>query len=360
MRFAVWMTLGSLLFAGCTTPAPDSQDSAASASDSSPDSPAVTVVVSSDILCDLTEQVMGATQETTDLTCLMGPDQDPHTYATTPSDRRAIAQAQLFFYDGYNLTPTIAQLADSAETGVKTVAVFEMAVPNPLMFDHDHNHDHDHGHEDEHGAHDHEEPEHEDHGHEGNDQEKETQQPDPHVWHDVEQAIAAVEVIAAELSAIAPQHRDTYARNADQFTQTLTTLDTWIGEQIATIPADQRILVTTHASFNYFVAAYGLTRAEALQGLSTEDAPSAATLKRLVEQIQATQVPTVFPENIANNTVLDTVTREAGVKSSATPLLTGSRGSLGSYVDMMVSNTCAIATGLGGQCQDFAPPNPTN
>jgi manganese/iron transport system substrate-binding protein len=304
----------------------------------------LTVVVSSDILCDLTEQVMGDTQEMINLTCLMGPDQDPHTYATTPSDRKEIAQAQLFFYDGYNLSPTTAKLAESAEAGVKTVAVFEAAVPRPLMFEA--GHDHDHG--DEHG---------DDHNH-GNDSDQ--PQPDPHVWQDVELTIAAVDVIAAELGAIAPQHRDTYTTNADQFTATLTALDAWIGDQIATIPPEQRTLITTHASFNYFVQAYGLTQAEALQGVTTEETPSAATVKRLVEQIQAASVPAIFAEAVINDRTLQTVAREAGVNLAEARLFTGSTGTLGGYVEMMVANTCAIATGLGGECQDFAPPNPAN
>jgi len=317
------------------------------------------VVVSSDILCHLTREVAA---ETVDLTCLMDADQDPHTYQATPSDRRAIAQANLFLYDGYNLSAGTAGLAESAEAGVKTLAVYEQAVPDPILAVHRHDHeDHDHDdadHDPDPDDHDHADPDdddpddHDDYDHDDDPDDEKV--PDPHVWHDVDHIIAAVEIIATELATVAPDHAATYQENAADLTATLSELDDWIGKQIETIPAGQRVLVTTHGAFNYFVAAYGLESSAALQGVSTEETPSAATVKATVEKIQATQVPTIFTELTASNRAIATVAREAGVKVAEIPLFTETTGTAGSYVGMMAANTCAIVDGLGGNCTPFA------
>ncbi|WP_081594724.1 metal ABC transporter substrate-binding protein [Allocoleopsis franciscana] len=70
------------------------------------------VVATNSILCDLTRQVA---QESIDLTCLMKPGQDPHTYQLTPSDRRAIEEAQLILYGGYGYEPALEQAIRASE-----------------------------------------------------------------------------------------------------------------------------------------------------------------------------------------------------------------------------------------------------
>ncbi|MEY2859022.1 MAG: hypothetical protein RLZZ74_3335, partial [Cyanobacteriota bacterium] len=58
------------------------------------------VVASHNVICDLVQTIA---QETIELTCLLDANQDPHTYKPTPSQLKAIAEAQLVFYGGYEL-----------------------------------------------------------------------------------------------------------------------------------------------------------------------------------------------------------------------------------------------------------------
>jgi len=51
-----------------------------------------------------------------DLTCLIDPDADPHTYQATPEDRKAIEMAQLILYGGYDFEPTIINLVQVTKT----------------------------------------------------------------------------------------------------------------------------------------------------------------------------------------------------------------------------------------------------
>lgn len=302
-----------------------------------------TVVASYSVLCDLTETIAA---ETIDLACLIDRDRDPHTYSATPSDRERLEKAQLILYGGYEFDTTVESLVKATQNSAPKVAVNEEAVPQPMI-----GHFHDREGEKYEGetadAHSHEEEE---------QREAEAEEPDPHVWLDAQNAIAMTKVIRDRLSAVNPSQAQFYAANADRLIRDLEELDRWIQAQIATIPAGKRTLITTHDALGYYANAYDLDALESLQGLSADEAPTPSRVKELVEIVRQTGVSTLFLELTANNTTLETVAREAGVRVSDRTLRTdglGDRGSeTGTYIGMMTSNTCAIVEGLGGQCQD--------
>jgi len=339
----------ALGLASCSAPREDADPPANSALRS--------VIAADTILCDLTRQIAA---ETVELTCLMEPDQDPHTYQPTPSDRRALEQADLVLYGGYDLAPNAeGVIAALSEERVKAIAVYEAAVPDPVLAAHSHSHaegeDEEHAHAED-AEHTHAEGEEHTHAEEEGDL-----VPDPHVWHDVKNVVAAVDVIAEALSDLNPEQAERYAENAADLQAELERLDAWVAEQLATVPEGRRVLVTTHDAFNYYVQAYDFADAIALQGLSTDDAPSAARVKAMTETIAAAKVPTIFVEATANPKGLETVAREAKVKVAEQPLFTGALGPEGSetatYVQAIAYNTCVIAEGLGGTCQPFTAGN---
>ncbi|NEO33070.1 MAG: zinc ABC transporter solute-binding protein [Symploca sp. SIO3C6] len=302
------------------------------------------VVASNSILCDLTQQIA---QDTVELTCLMEREQDPHTYNMTPSARKAMETAALILYSGYKLAPGIEGVVEAMDTTAPKIAVYEEAVPEPILAGHHHHHEGE--------KHDHEE----ENKHQGEEKVANTEglEPDPHVWHNVQNGVAIVEVIEAQLAQFNSEQAQLYAENSEQLKEQLGKLDVWVKQQVATIPAAQRTLVTTHDAFNYYIQAYGFENSGALQGVSTEEKPTAARVKELVANVQANQVPTIFAEATANNQVIGTVAREAGVKISEQKLLTGALGAEGSgsgtYIGMITTNTCTIVNGLGGKCTPF-------
>jgi manganese/iron transport system substrate-binding protein len=304
------------------------------------------VVASNSILCDLTEKIA---RDTIALKCLISPEQDPHTYTTKPSDRQALETAQLVLYGGYGLEMGLEGLIESVNSPAPKIAVFEQAVSEPMMTAaHAHDEESDaHAHDEESDAHAHDE-ESDAHAH---DEEKLV--PDPHVWLDVENAIAIAKIIQDRLSTLNPDQAETYTQNAAELTADLERLNTWITDQIETIPASQRILITTHDAFNYFTQAYNFQDAEALQGLSTEETPTAAQVKTLVTKIKTAKVPAIFAEVSTNDRAIATVAREANVKVATPPLLTGGLGETETYTEMMTVNTCTIVDNLGGQCTPF-------
>lgn len=337
-RFIGNATVLALAFTwvGCTSNQQTTNSSPNTTSASAPtpiDSNRPKVVATSSVLCDITEKIA---QDTVDLTCLIPAGTDPHVYQPKPSDRKAIEQANLILYNGYGFEADLIKLIESNQNSAPKVAVGEVAVPKPLKGEQD------------------------DHEHSAGEKAQANQEHgefDPHVWHDAKNGVRMVEAVRDKLEKISPNRAETYSRNAEKMTRELTQLDSWIKSQISTIPAQQRKLVTTHDAIGYYAAAYGIPMEGALQGISTEEKPTAGRVKELVGEIKRANVPTIFAEATINPKLIETVAREAKVKVSEQKLLADGLGEKGTNADtyekMLIANTQAIVEGLGGKYTAF-------
>lgn len=319
-RWVAW--LGVIFLASCN---PNPKDDPAATTTES-----LQVVTTYSVLCDLTQQVAA---DTIELSCLIPPGEDPHAYQATPQDRQQLEIADLILYGGYNHEPKIIKLIEATPDSATKVAVHEVAVPQPLKGGHDH-----HAHE-------------EDHDHEKEEEESVT---DPHVWHDVENAIAMVKVITTQLSQVNPDDAVIYQENAQDFISQLQQLDNWVQTKINTIPTRARKLVTTHDTLSYYAQAYGLEEIGALQGVIPTEKPTAARVKMLVKVVNEAKVPAIFIEANINHQIIKTVAREAKVKVAPTKLLVDGLGETGkdgaTYISMIRYNTCVIVKALEGKC----------
>lgn len=138
---------------------------------------------------------------------------------------------------------------------------------------------------------------------------------DPHLWHDVRNAQAYVEIIRDELIAVDPEGANEYRRNAAAYLAELDALDLEVQETIASIPQSRRYLITTHDAFAYLGKAYDVT----IAGFVTPNPatePSLAERRRLSETIRNLQVPAVFlePNLIQRSSVLAQVAREENIR----------------------------------------------
>jgi manganese/iron transport system substrate-binding protein len=312
LPYVVSLALLSIL-AGCSS---REQTATTKGSDDRP-----LVVATSSVICDLTKQIA---KETIDLQCLIAAGEDPHVYQAKPDDRKAIDSAKLIFYAGYNFDPNAIKLIKASSNTADKIAVHEVAVPKPSI---------------------------EESKREG---EKE---PDPHIWHNAQNGLAMVKVIADALTKLEPDEAKLYRDNAVKITAELNSIDGWIKTEIATIPANQRKLVTTHDALGYFASAYGLKVEGALQGLSTEEAATAARVGELVKEVKQANVPTIFAERTINPQLITAVAKEANVKLSDRELYADGLGETGSegdsYQKMLISNTETIVEGLGGKYTPF-------
>ncbi|GAB4233216.1 MAG: zinc ABC transporter substrate-binding protein [Stanieria sp.] len=275
------------------------------------------VVSTSTIIADLTTQVGGDEIEHQGI---LQPGSDPHVYEPTPKDSIALEKADLILYNGYNLEPGLIKMMNATGNQAEKFAVGE--VVKPLDYEY-----------------------------------KGQKEPDPHVWGDAKNAILMVEAIRDRLIELFPEDKQEFTTNAAGLIADLERLDSWITKQIATIPSDQRKLVTTHDAFQYYANAYGLDITGTLIGISTEEQPSAQTVKQLADSIQKANVPAIFAETTINPKLIQTVAEEAGVKLAPQQLYSDSIGAPGSegdtYLKMLIANTKTIVEALGGNYQDF-------
>lgn len=138
---------------------------------------------------------------------------------------------------------------------------------------------------------------------------------DPHLWHDVGNAQSYVELIRDTLIGVDPAGAATYRRNADAYLAELVALDTYVSDTIASIPAANRYLVTTHHAFAYLAHAYDIEVA----GFVTPNPavePSLADRRKLTETIRNLRVRAVFlePNLRARSSTLVEVAKEQGVR----------------------------------------------
>jgi ABC-type Zn uptake system ZnuABC Zn-binding protein ZnuA len=173
---------------------------------------------------------------------------------------------------------------------------------------------------------------------------------DPHVWFDPTNVQRMVGAIVNELTAVDPAGADVYAANGAAYSAQLDELDRDIQAQWAAVPEGQRRLVTDHDVFGYYVDRYGLTFVGSiLSSLSTDAEPSAAELQRLIQNIRAQRVRSIFTESSVNPRLAQQISQQAGVRISSNLYgdALGKPGSAGdTYLKMMRFDTATMIDGM--------------
>lgn len=279
------------------------------------------VVATTGVLCDLTKLVA---EKTINLSCLVSPETSPQLYQPQQSDSQAIQQADLIFYNGYKFEPNLQSIINQTKNKTRKVAVAQAAVSKPLNY-----------------------------------RQGDKIVPDPHVWHNVKNAIKMVDVINTNLKRIAPANADIYNSNKQAIKSEFSQLDTWVKQRISSIPKKGRILITTHDAMGYYTKAYGLSIPAALQGIGSNEKNLDARVKQLVDTINKNFAPTIFADTTISIDLIENVAQQARINISKNSLFADDLGASGtegdSYENMMIANTRTIVEGLGGTYLIFQP-----
>lgn len=303
MAVIALLALGALLAAsGCGAPPADSLSRSGTGK--------LQVVATTTIIGDLVRNVVGDRAE---VTVLLPPDADPHTFEPRPGDLTAVSRAQVLFKNGAGLEAFLEPLLRNAGSAPLIVECAEGLKLRTM-------------------------------------EEDGQQIADPHLWFDVRNAIHYVERIRDGLIQADPAGRDVYTANADHTIAQLNELDAWIVEQVNQVPPEQRKLVTSHDTLGYFADRYGFEVIGALFPTSGVEAqPSAQEIASLMEAIKAAGVKAIFTESTVDPKFAEQIARDAGVKV-VTKLYTDALGGPGSgaetYMDMMRHNVQAIVEAL--------------
>ncbi len=332
----VILLVASLLLAACgaaATPTPhaDAASGAEHNVESAPPLSAVElapgaklrVAATTNIVVDVVRQIGG---DRVELTALLPPGADPHSYQATPDDLRQLNGAQVIFVNGLHLEEAMAPVLENLDAPTPVVSV-NAGVTTRLFGAESHADEHDDEGDGADGAHDHEEG-------------------DPHTWMNPVNVMVWSENIAHALETLDPANAAAYRAAADAYVAELEQLDGEMRAQFAAIPAPQRKLVTDHDNLGYLADAYGFTVVGAvIPSLSTMAAPSAQEMAALHDQIQAEDVSVILVGNTVNPATAQQLAQDTGARVVAiyTDSLSDAAGPAPTYLAMMRHNLAQIS-----------------
>jgi zinc/manganese transport system substrate-binding protein/manganese/iron transport system substrate-binding protein len=270
-----------------------------------PDADALRVVTTTTVFADIVAAVGGSR---TNVHSIIPPGVGPEDYEPKPDDARSLADAQLIVSNGVGLDDFLNRLLSSGSGGSTPRLVLGDGLPTIDV----------------------------------------DGEPNPHFWLDPTIVKTGyLPKIVAALSAAAPSDRATFEANAATYGAQLDTLDAELKAQVATIPSENRKLVTFHDAFPYFARHFGFELVGVVLANVGQE-PNAAELAALVDKVKAAHVKAVFSEAQFNPKLSQTLADEAGIKSVITTLYNDALGPApaDSYPGMMRWNVSQIVEAL--------------
>ena len=294
-KLAGILVVAALLVAACSSePAADDRS---------------TIVATTSVVGDLVSNVVG---EGAEVVVIMGPGVDPHDFQASVRQVESIANADLVVGIGLGLEESLLDVIDAGSNRLLLLGP-EL---DPIEF-------RDNGHDTDDGG----------------------QAFDPHVWQDPGRMAVAVELIGDRLDGIV----EGATESARTYADALRTLDSEVAQQVSKIPADRRVMVTTHEAFGYYADAYGFEIIGVIiQGGTTMSEPSAADLEQLARIIEESGTPAIFTEATHPTTLAQAVSDEVGRPIEIVELISDALSAdVPTYVEMIRTNTELIVEALG-------------
>lgn len=175
--------------------------------------------------------------------------------------------------------------------------------------------------------------------------------PNPHLWPDPALGLRYAELTQQQLAALDPDNAGYYGENLELFRQRINAMDAAIREAVASVPPENRRLITYHDSWAYFAVAYGLEVIGAVQPSDFAE-PSAREVADIIDQVRELGLPVVFGAAEFSSDVLETIADETDavfIDELADDDLPGGPGDAEhSYLGLMRQNMRIMIPALGG------------
>lgn len=297
--------LGTFLFGSCSAP----EQSALQKHQF------LNIVATTGMIADAVVNIAG---DSVKVQALMGPGVDPHLYKATQGDLKTLTGADVVLYNGLHLEGKMGEVLEKLSR-IKIVVAVAAEIDSSRLL--------------------------------GSPTYKDAF--DPHIWFDVSLWKSAVEAVNKTLQAHDPQRAVYYEKNAQKYLQQLDSLHQAVKTEIATIPREQRVLITAHDAFEYFGRAYDI-EVRGLQGLSTVSEFGLKDVTDLVDFIIKRNIKAVFVETSISQRSIQAVVE--GCQKKGHPVVIG--GSLfsdamgaantpkGTYIGMVHANVETITQAL--------------
>jgi len=174
---------------------------------------------------------------------------------------------------------------------------------------------------------------------------------DPHIWLDLSNSENIVDAIASAFVKKDPQNSDLYIQNAHELKNELKDLDN--GFKIGLSNCQTKTLIYGgHYAFGYLIKRYGLSYFAA-QGLAPDSEPTAQDIARLISELKKDNIKYVFYEELSSPKIAETISEETGAKllllNAAHNISKDDMNKGVTFIDIMKENLINLRTGL--QCQ---------
>ncbi|MDX5438628.1 MAG: zinc ABC transporter substrate-binding protein [Pontibacter sp.] len=273
------------------------------------------VVTTTSILKDAVQNIVG---DVADVESVMGSGVDPHLYKATQGDLKKLTEADVVIYNGLHLEGKMGEVLEKLSRQ-KTVVAGAESIPDAKL--------------------------------KRSPQYKDSH--DPHVWFDVTLWQEVVKNLSQKLQEKDPANAEVYKQNTTAYLQQLDQLHQWVTQEIASIPDQQRILITAHDAFGYFGDAYNI-QVRGLQGISTVSEFGLQDVASLVNFIADNKIKAVFVESSVSPKAIEAVVVGSKQKGHAVEIggtlfsdALGEDGTPeGTYIGMVRHNVNTIVSSL--------------
>lgn len=280
------------------------------------ESSVIKVTTTTSMVTDLVKSVGG---ERVEVQGLMGAGVDPHLYKASASDITKLQRAEVIFYSGLLLEGKLQDIFAKMARVKKHVYPVTESIPEKELLE-----------PESFGGH-----------------------YDPHVWFDVTLWAKSVETVVKGLSEFDPTGKAYFEKRGAALQASMKDLHQWALKKAAELPQEKRILITSHDAFNYFGRAYGF-KVVGLQGISTVEEASLASMTKLVDFVKEQKVKALFVESSVSPAAIKRISQDAGVKvggelfsdAMGTPGQIENGYDLGTYEGMIKHNLNTIVEAL--------------
>jgi manganese/zinc/iron transport system substrate-binding protein len=232
------------------------------------DSKTVKIVCSTSIIRDCVQIIVG---DSIEVQSLMGPGIDPHGYNPRPSDIALLNNASVVIYNGLHLEGKMVELFEQLGKRKAVLSVASGIDKKDLIIT-----------------------------------DASAGTVDPHIWFDSEAWFDGLSEVVNDLCDKYPEHAQQFRTNFKNFRTRIRELSDDLRKQLAAIPAERRVLITSHDAFHYFGRSFGI-EVKALQGISTTQEPGVRDVVNLVNFIVDRKIKAVFVEHSVSPKAIRTV-----------------------------------------------------
>lgn len=219
-----------------------------------------------------------------ELTLLLPPGVESHSYDPTPSDMKAVASADIVIIVGENMETWSSKLMGSAGDGA---VLLDLADEMGLELE----------------AHEHGDDEHAD----------SAKERDPHIWTDPVLAKDMVRIITEKLCELDEKNAAEYDSRSELYISKLEALDKDIKEIVGNAKR-KTVVFSGRFALKNFTDRYGLKAVSALDACADNSEPSAAAVAKIVDTVKDENIPVIFYEELIEPKTAKIISSETGAE----------------------------------------------